>query len=248
MTHKIPKSSLAPFPIPLDEAKGSFERLLHAYISELQTWHDHHVIVDSLTPMRPRPEWIDFAAQKDQAKTYLHENAKWHAEKLARHEPYPQPIAHADIVASVATKIGEDGKTTYVSDFEIVNDDPTPEQVLARKKDVLLQAVTRAEQEALMRVQLPIGKQRAANLLEADIRARDGQLANELAADAKAHPDIAAEIEKRRDPAHTQHLDDQESRRSQVDAILRAGAKAMSDVEDLTMDNIDAFEIPSFEN
>jgi hypothetical protein len=181
------------------------------------------------------------------------DNDAWNAERLARHEPYPKPTAHPDIVAAVATKIGSDGIITYAPDFEIVNDDPTPEQVLAGKKEALLGAVHQAELNALNAVQPPVGKRRAANLLESDIRQADGRLSADLIADANAHPwknidisNVNVEVTKRRDAKHTQHLTDQESRRAKVDAIVRAVAQIMSDVEDLTVDNVDTFVIPNF--
>jgi hypothetical protein len=62
----------------------------------------------------------------------------------------------------------------------------------------------------------------------------------------RARIDIAKELKKSRDPKHTHHLEAQESIRAKVDRIVRAGAQAMSDVEDLTLDNIDNYQIPTF--
>jgi hypothetical protein len=250
MTHKIMKSALAPPPITYDEAVSAFGRLVATYIGELQTWHDHDQIVQSLAPQRPKPVWADYAAEKDPGAAFLIDNAAYQAEKLARHEPYPKPIGHPDIIASVATKVGDDGSVTYVPHFEIVDDDPTPDEILAAKKIDLLSKISAAEQEAIDRAELPLGKRRAAALLEADISAEDAKVATDLIDKTpeanRAQLDIAKELKKRRDPKHTQHLQDQESRRAKIEAIVRAGAQAMSDIEDLTADKIDTFEIPSF--
>jgi hypothetical protein len=252
MTHRILKSALAPPPVTFDQAKQAFGKLVDTFLHEMQAWHEHDIQVKALQPMRPQPKPSDNAAEEDPATAFWKDTAAWQAEKLARHEPYPKPIAHPDIVAAVGTKIGADDNITYVPDFEIVNDDPTPEQILAVKKAALLHAVCQAEAQALKAVQLPAGKQRAAQLLENDIRDKDAKLAIELAADAKAHAwkniDIVAEVEKERDQKHTQHLADQESRRAKVDTIVRAAAQVMSDIEDLTTADVDSFTIPSLQS
>lgn len=224
MTHTIIKSALAPPPVSFDQAKQAFGNLVDAYLHELQTWHEHDIQVKAQQPMRVQPQPADHGEAEDPAFAFWKDFAAWQAEKLARYEPYPEPIAHPDIVAAVATTTGADGSITCMPDFEIVNDDPTPEQILAAKKAFLLQAVQQAEQDALKAVQLPLGKQRAADIRETDIRAKDNQAA-----------------------ADTQHLADQESRRAKVDAIVRAAAQIMSDVEDLTAANVDTFTIQNFD-
>lgn len=221
MTHTLIKSAIAPQPVSLDQAKQAFGKLVDAYIHELQAWHEHDNQVKAQQPMRLQPQPDDHGEAEDPAFAFWKDFAAWQAEKLARYEPYPAPIAHPDIAAAVATNVGADGKVIYVPDFEIVNDDPTPEQILAAKKAFLLHAVSQAEAEAIGVILLPPGKRRQAEILEADIRAKDNQAA-----------------------AETQHLADQESRRAKVEAIVRAAAQVMSDIEDLTADNIDTFELP----
>ncbi|MGY0573714.1 hypothetical protein ACTGJ9_023705 [Bradyrhizobium sp. RDM12] len=222
MTHKILKSALAPPPVTFDQAKQAFGKLVDAFIHELQTWHDHDMIVKAQQPMRPQPQPSDHADAEDPASAFWRDTAAWQAEIRVRHEPYPAPIAHPDIVAAVATNIGADG-TTYAPDFEIENDDPTPEHILAARKALLLQAIEQAEEDAVNCLLLPVGKRRLADQREVDIR--------------RADPTDISESDK-------EHLADQESRRAQVDAIVRAAAQVMSDIENLTADNVDTFELP----
>lgn len=256
MTHKILKSAFAPPPVSLEEAKGGFGQLVNAYLHELRVWQEHDNQVKSQQPMRAYPKPEDHVEADDPAVAFWTDQAAWHTEKLARFDPYPKPIAHPDIVAAVATNTGADGNITYASDYEIENDDPTPGQILTTKKAALLQAVLQAEAEALKAVQLSAGKQRAALLLENDIRTQDNELAKELAAELTAHArtkplmnidvaaEVAAEVKRRRDPKHTRHLVDQESRRTKAEAIARAAAEVMSDIEDLTSDTVDTFVLP----
>ncbi|NEU95667.1 hypothetical protein [Bradyrhizobium uaiense] len=225
MTHQILKSALAPPPVTFDQVKQAFGNLVDTFIHEMQTWHDHDVQVKALQPMRPEPKPSDHADAEDPASAFWRDFAAWQTEKRGRHEPYPAPLAHPDIAASIKAITGADGSVTYVPDFEIVNDDPTPAQIFAAKKALLLNAVHHAEQEALKQTQLPLGKRRLADLREVDIRGADPRT-------------IGA--------ADQQHLADQESRRAKVDAIVRAAAQVTSDIEDLTTDNVDTFTIPIF--
>jgi hypothetical protein len=250
MTHRILKSEFAPPPVSFDHAKQAFDKLVDTFIHELQTWHEHDIQVKALRPIRPQPQPYDHAEAEDPATAFWKDIAAWQAEKLACHEPYPKPIAHPDIVAAVATNIGADGNITYVPDFEIVNDDPTPEQILREKKDALLGKIYHAEEAAKNLALPPIGKRRLMNLRENDIVLADSKFAKDLIDSTpdpdRARIDIAKELKKSRDPKHTHHLEAQESIRAKVDRIVRAGAQAMSDVEDLTLDNIDNYQIPTF--
>src|SRR6185437_938881 len=101
MTHTILKSTLAPPPVSFEEASAAFGRLVDAHLHELRTWHDHDIQVRTQQPLRRQPKPEDHAA----AEEYWRAQASWHNERRARFEPYPPPIAHPDIVASVASVV-----------------------------------------------------------------------------------------------------------------------------------------------
>jgi hypothetical protein len=224
MTHTILKSALAPPPATYADAVDAFGKLVAVYIAELKAWHDHDAIVRTQKPLRQQPKWKDFAKdKKTQAALYLKDNTAWKAERLAHHDPYPKPIAHSDIMASVVTTVAKDGTASFAADFEVVNDDPTPAQVLQKKKDALLVAVQASQDAAVAKAQLPMGKRLLADLRERDIRAKD--------AEAQSPDDVA-------------YLKTQDARRSAVTSIIRNAAQAMSDIEDLTVDNVDSYQIP----
>jgi hypothetical protein len=143
-----------------------------------------------------------------------------------------------------------------VADYEIVDDGPTPEQILRSKKDLLFVQTSKAEQEAILAI-APYSKQRLMSFRESDIRKADKAFADTLqkpglitkAASAIGiiNPaDVSAQIEKQRPPQDTQFLADQAMRRSKIEVIQRAAAQAHSDIEDLTLDNIDAWKMPEF--
>jgi hypothetical protein len=270
VTHKILKSSILPYPGPLETAQLAFSSLVNKHIDELRVWNEHDLKARAAPPLPAKPKWRDFhkapvitakmteaeqqtanlSANKVATDRWAAAHNAWQKQMLERHEPYPRPVAHRDIDAAVAETINADGSTTFAPDFEIVNDDPSPESVLAEKKLTLLHKIAVAEAAALEKSQLPMGKRRSANLREAAINAADGALWLEIAKGMKPEEfekfDRNSELAKRRDPADTQHLADQEARREAADAILHKAAQAMSDVEDLTLDNIDNYQLPDF--
>jgi hypothetical protein len=197
--------------------------------------------------MPERPRWQDFANSEHPDADFVSANSSWEAESLSRHHFYPKPHAIADIAAAVVTKINDDGTITYGHDFEIVDDDPTPDEVLAKKRETLHSQIISAEEAAVDRVSLSPGKRRAAELLDFDIRVEDDKVKSILRADGHDEGEAQAEMIRRRKPEHTKHLQDQEDRKAKVDVIRRIAAKAMSEVDDLTLDAIDSFQLPTFE-
>lgn len=165
-----------------------------------------------------------------------------------RHVSYLRPSAHPMVAASVNEK--------DAADYMIVEDGPTPAQILHAKKNELLGAVARAETDAIAAV-IPAGKRRLMNLRENDIRSADSVFAASLtprnvvtkAAEAVGivKPiDIGALIDANRPAADTAFLADQAKRTAAIDAIQRAGAQMQADIEDLTSDNVDAWTMSKF--
>jgi hypothetical protein len=244
VTYKILKSTAGSI--------ADFEKKVAQHVVELKFWHDREKIVaqEAKAPLGDRPAWGDFKDSSDPATDYRKATAKWDADKLARHDPVKRPSPHPAVENAVRQN-GDD----FVADYEIVNDDPTPDQILRGKKNALLSSISRIEQDAKERAMPAIGKRRMASLREMDIVVADEKIRQEIwsAIPEEDRPkfDLStfpAEIEKRRHPADTQHLKDTASCKSRLSAIERAAAQAMSDVEDLTAENIDDFKIPSFQD
>lgn len=169
-------------------------------------------------------------------------------EPAKRHVSYQRPSAHPAVMASV--------NENDAADYAIVEDGPTPTQVLQAKKSALLMATAHAEADAIAAV-VPAGKRRLMNLRENDIRAADATFAasqtprNVVAKAAEAvgivkSIDIAAQVEANRPAADTAFLADQAKRRASIEAIQRAAAQMQSDIEDLTPGNVDAWVMPKF--
>jgi len=84
--------------------------------------------------------------------------------KEKAHAPFPPPIAPADVAAAV----DDTGTPNYV----IVDDGPTPDQVLAAKKQALISEIQEAEVAQIEKV-IPAAKLRAAEFRAADIQVAD---------------------------------------------------------------------------
>lgn len=146
-----------------------------------------------------------------------------------------------------------------VADFEIVDDRPSADDILMEKKNRLFSAVSGAEMKAIRSIVQP-GKQRRFALWQLDIEASDARKRVELKPSAVKkiavsvaasvglmdEIDTEAEVVKQRPPADTQFLQDQAIRQAKIETITRAAAQMHSDIEDLTLDNIDAWKMPEF--
>jgi hypothetical protein len=174
---------------------------------------------------------------------------------IDKHMPVPRPGAHP-LVEQAVNERDE-------IDYEIFDDGPSPEQVLTAKKNELMGAVNMAELAALRSI-VPVGKIRLLNLKESDIRAKDSAviakmkakqsgILNSVAAAAKikkpiTEDDIAAAVVSNRTEDENNLISTQERIRSMISVVGAAAAQAHSDIEDLTLDTIDAWQMPDFEN
>lgn len=171
--------------------------------------------------------WRAHMARVDEDKT------KPDLPAIERHIAYGRPVAPELVEAAV----NENGKV----DYELVDDGPSSEQVFAAKKNELLGLVTAVEQQAKHAV-LPRGKHRLFAMREADIRSgtpKPGMLKSIATA-------VGLTSIEEPSPEDKQFLEDQIARRARISAIERAAAQAHSDIEDLTLETIDAWKMPDF--
>lgn len=217
MTAKIPRSLIGP----------NFEVEVAAFAFDLKNWREHMKRVE--------------------------EDAANHVPRAEAHQAYTRPQVRELIDAAV----DENG----VADYEIMEDGPTPEQLLAARKQELMQQVSIAEARAIEAV-IPIGKRRMFNLRETDIRNKDSELIAALAEKQKgvvakvsnavglgkslSAEEMAATIREARPEEDTAHLEAQAARRARIAAIERVAAQAHHDIEDLTSETIDAWQVPDF--
>lgn len=169
-----------------------------------------------------------------------------------KHVAYKKPTSYR-IVEDALNESGE-------PEFEIVDDGPTPAQILAAHKSRLLAQVSIAEHAAANAI-WPINRRRLDSLREADINQAhiDKQIIiagkraeTERGAIAKAilgpkyTNTVQEEAEAARPPADAAYLVDVAARRAKMSVLERSAAQAQSDIEDLTADNVDAWKLPEF--
>jgi hypothetical protein len=128
------------------------------------------------------------------------------------------PVPAPEIDAAIRRTPKEDGTTEFAADYELVG--PS----LEAKKQWLVDLVSAAEHQAMIGVLAP-RKVRAYQFHEADI----------LKADAA-----------RRSPQDRRFLEEQAAREDQRQEIARWGANLHCEIEDLTEETIDGFEVKPF--
>ncbi len=184
---------------------------------------------------------------------------------IEKHWSHPRPTAHPLVEAAV--------NENSEMDYELVDDGPTAEQILRTKKNDLLRQIQQAEHDAIGAV-VPHGKQMFFNIRENKIRADVAVLEFEEAraavraaeAEALAFADSgflksvskAIGLRKSRtiapppiapprtiSPEDDAFLKEQDNRRSKMEAIRYASAKAQHDIEDLSADTVDSWRTPA---
>jgi|GEM_PF-3301509 len=219
---------------------------------------------------------VDFDAA---VKAHIGELIAWRAHMAnvgkdpKKYQTYPQPQAHPLVESSILEVEGSEG-ANYTADYEIVNDDPSPELLLRQKKNALLQHVSQLETVASLSV-VPAGKKRFLNMRENDIRTAD---AGRKASILKEHADrqmaalkklpeqkrldpvavteaigeqmtdelLDKHVEKARSDEENDFLAEQAVRQARYDAISRHGALLHYEIEDLTLDNIEQWVMKPF--
>lgn len=155
---------------------------------------------------------------------------------IEKHVAHPRPSAHPAVEAAV--------NENAEMDYEIVDDGPSPDQVLAHKKAELSQRVVLAEHAAIGAV-VPHGKRRLLSHQENAISSahapRPLGLIKSVATAIgllDAGPTMSAE-----DAAF---IKEQARQRQKIEAIELKAAQAYHDIEDLTLETLDAWQIPDF--
>jgi hypothetical protein len=160
------------------------------------------------------------------------------------HTAFPPPHAPVEVESAIKRTPKPDGTTTFEPNYEIVP--PSIEQ----RKERLFAQVSAAEQDAIRTV-VPAGKIRAFQFREQDIRKADqARIMAEYAARAAAGDKTQVDSDKfqneHRPAADTRFMEEQAAREDQRNEIQRWAANLHSDIEDLTADTIDAWEMKPF--
>lgn len=174
---------------------ADFEDRLASHAKELEAWHSHMRKVANQKDLPPHPHISEFSKAGRKGRKVSSEEigaafldaAEAHRQlRLQRHEPYPAPIADPFI----AQFFEDDGSQKK---YEIVNDDPTPEQLLTSKKEELFAEAIRLEKAELENTMPSTGKIRLLAIRLSDIEKADAERINAI------HTKIAeknSEIEK----------------------------------------------------
>ncbi len=155
---------------------------------------------------------------------------KWrqHMANVARdpstYQPYPAPIAPPMVAQALREERDGDGVLSYVPDYELVDDGPTPQQTLQSKKNHLFGTVFHMEQVAAATV-FPPSRRRHIEFLVSD-------------ASAKKPEDRSAE-----EKALIQKYEETTAKLVQVS---RHGAMLNNQIEDLTEETVETWKPADF--
>lgn len=238
---------------------------IRSHIDEMKAWTKHMALVKKVKPSdtSPRPEWAKFANSKNPSEDYQEAVAKWQAKLDSIPRPYPAPELHPAMAAAVDV----DGKVSY----EVVDDSPTKDQVLLRKKMLLFETVNQAETEELMKISPP-GRIRMWAIKTSDIQRADEARANAAAVkvnemvkkvniekDEKKKAKMIDEVSsiqegmsspdfhaKNRSDEDRRFIAEHQSRALRADMVARWAAQQHNDIEDLTLDTIDGWTLQPY--
>jgi hypothetical protein len=213
----------------------------------------HRILLSELKAQRVSPEDFDLLVRTHVADIRAH--AEHHDALRAgdeQRQPYPAPWAPKIVLDSI-------DHVAIAADYEVVDDSPTPEQLLRAAKNALLGRITEAEVAAHHATTAP-GKRRLALLREGNVRREDMRRAMAIAAEHRAGAGIVSAIGSmvglgKKPLAHAEamaravedrSLDDKEfmegheARGRRHDALERHAAELAAEVEDI--DSLSACE------
>lgn len=209
------------FRIASDELGGvtpsAFAEQVDARIATLREYDDHEATVRRHAAdetMKPEQRWTTLAV----------------------------PQAPAEIDSAIRTTENPDGTHTFAADYEIVA------PALDKRKAALTEQVNEAERNAIHAV-LPQRKVRAHQLRVEDIRQVDRDRTTAEFEKRKLEKREQEPIDwdqfhrSNRPPADTEFLDAHAAREATLQRIYRWAANLHSEIEDLTEETIDAFEV-----
>lgn len=197
------------------KAEPMLEHAIAAHAAEIRSWIAHEAKVK---------------ADEDKA-----------SDDPTKHVHWPRPSASPAVEACVDAS----GNASY----EVI-DDP-PEVALASleaKKQKLNHAISLAEQAAISAIR-PYGKHRADALREASIRSEDAKAMAERGfvakfKDALSGADVDGALSKRRSKDDNDFLGKCKRWSERIFQVQEKAAQAHSEVEDLTAENVDDYEVP----
>lgn len=192
---------------------GQYRALVEYHAQELVAWHAHMAQVAATAHLPQNIPDPDQAPQQEGEEGYV-QRFVHHPEK---YQPFPRPVAPAFIDDAVDSM-------NLLPDYEIEDDLPTSEELLAKRKEELRHQVSVAERAAMDKI-MPVGKQRLANLTVGKAFAKE--------------PENRTDDDKKLIEEHV-------ARTARYKAVEAHGAQLTHDIEDLTSETIDAWAMTPF--
>lgn len=181
----------------------------------------------------------------DEVKAWNHRNemvekTKDYENVLERWTPCPAPSAHELIMKAVDAE----GNISYTGEDDT---QALKEIEFSHKKMALFQIVSNAEASERAKI-VPPGKERLWRMQEEDVQIRDAKVIQTETKKKKSIDPLKLRdiVDKKRTAGDKKHMVAQNERRETLRKIARWAAEQHADIEDLTMDTIDDWQMVPF--
>lgn len=222
--------------------------------NEVKEWLAQEARIKSFDgrPLPPMPTWENYRGYDNPQAAFEEDMKKWEADRDSRPTKYPFPESGPVQKALVDPETGD------IRPYEVVDDTPKPEQILAMKKNALFARLAEVEAQEQQKA-FPLAKRRLAEILAREVMERDQNrvndavaLLNKETANGEKLTRTAADIsspeftKNGRNEADRAFADDYEIKTAKIKRIERWIAEVQCDIEDLTLDTIDAWVMPAY--
>lgn len=244
MSHQILKSRL-------NLPDAHLKLLVQSHADELTQWTENMRLYEEEQAAGPTPEEPQ-REQFEDDETYTRAYVA-HGEVLRnRRQRYPAPDApHPEIDLAVSRDGGE-----FTPDYEVVDDRPPEPTELETLKAKYMRQVSEAEREALSAL-TPAGKVRFNQIRLAKIFQTEGSARNALLVKRNVLKDsdfgaealddrIKEPADKDRSPEDRQFVEEQLALQEKQNLIQEKAASMLSDIEDMTEDNVRSWTLTPF--
>jgi hypothetical protein len=224
---------------------------LNYYVEALQTWAEHHKRVreDAQKPLPREPKPEDFGNGDNEGFEKAYQ--AWSEQMENIHQPYPMDTHCEDFMKAVSI----DDQLNVTTDYQLVDDRPTPGDLLRQKKDVLINQIAGEENRRQSAILPPPGRvrhqlQQVLRVQSDDQRRRETFIKS--LGDISAMPEEAQEeaqkkiasraLEEGRPDEDNKLYQAHHQQQAECTAIREEASSLMNEVEDLTEENIDAWK------
>lgn len=169
--------------------------------------------------------------------------------KAGTAQKYPPPV-ESPLITKTITVVDDNGRQVFASDYEVVDDGPSAQEILTKKKFAHVHRVSTMERKMVELIDPPLRRRKRARMV-ASAAAKRSPEETQIASDIAAKGASASQDEKKfatainAKPLRSQGddllLSEHNRRKDQIDAIDAWAADKLEEIDDLTIENVDSW-------